>query len=146
MQTLTLAWQIQGQPYTYTVSGGRPCVIGRQAGACDILLADPSVSRQHAMIFADGDTFYLRNLSQQNLVRFNAQYRLAFDQRVPLQQGDSFRLGPIELRVTGGPVSRPKALKIQCANCKRTVDYQPEEFCPWCGRALANGQAILVDQ
>src|SRR5689334_3733739 len=144
MQTLTLWWQIQGHPFTRAFSDERPYIIGRQAD-CDVILDDPGISRQHASLTAKGDTFYLCNLSQNNLVRFNNQFRLAYQQTVPLKTGDSFRLGRIDVLVTSAPAHKAKVLKLKCARCTRLVDYRPEEFCPWCGRALANAEALLVE-
>lgn len=141
VQSFTLAWQMNGQPQTYTVTAGRRCLIGRQNSACDIVLPLAAVSRQHAAIDSVGETFYLWNLSQTNPVYFNAQVPLRQYQSTPLQSGDTFRIETITFEVFQPMV---KTLKLRCAHCARVIDYTLEGFCPWCGRALSNGDSIIV--
>ena len=145
MRSLTIRWQMQGreQWHLYTVTADQPCVIGREEGVCQIVIDDRSVSRQHASISAKDETFYLSNLSQTNIISFNSQYRLAQNQTTPLKIGDTFRLGVVRMWVV--PSQRPTVLKVKCARCAKLVDYHPEGFCPWCGRALANGQVVEAD-
>ncbi|HEY7355252.1 MAG TPA: FHA domain-containing protein [Ktedonobacterales bacterium] len=141
MQTFTLAWQMDGQPHTYTVTAGRRCLIGRLNPSCDIVLPLAAVSRQHAVIDAVGETFYLWNLSQTNPVYFNEQTPLKQYQSMPLAPGDTFRVETVIFEVLQ-PVVR--VFKLRCANCGRVIDYSPEAFCPWCGRALSNGDSIIA--
>jgi predicted component of type VI protein secretion system len=146
MRTLTLTWQKQGQWQRYTVTAERPCVIGRQEGVCQILLDDRSVSRQHASIYAENGTFHLRNLSQTSIISFNHRFRLTYNQDTPLKPGDTFRLGTTTLAVLQPDQPVVKVLKIKCARCGKLVDSHLEGFCPWCGRSLANGEIIEVEQ
>ena len=141
MQTFVLAWQMNRQPHTYTVTAGRRCLIGRQHSACDIVLPLRHVSRQHAAIDSVSETFYLWNLSQTNPIYFNEQLPLRQYQSMPLKSGDTFRIGTITFEVFQPTV---KTLKLRCAHCARVIDYTLEGFCPWCGRALSNGDSILV--
>ncbi len=143
VQTLMLAWQMNGQRQTYTVSAGRRCLIGRQNSACDIVLPLATVSRQQAAIDSVGERFYLWNLSQTNLVYFNEQTPLRQYQSMPLAPGDTFRIDTITFEVLQPVV---KVFKLRCAHCARLFDYTPEAFCPWCGRALSNGDSIIVQQ
>lgn len=140
VQTLTLVWQIRGQRETYTVAAGRRCLIGRLSSACDIVLPLATVSRQHAVIDSVGETFYLWNLSQTSLVYFNEQMPLRQYQCTLLKSGDTFRVDTITFEVVQPLV---KILKLRCAHCSRVIDYTPEAFCPWCGRALSNGASII---
>ncbi len=146
MRTLTLTWQAQGRWQSYTVAAERPCVIGRQAGVCQIVLDDRSVSRQHASIYAVNGTFHLRNLSQSSIISFNHRFRLTYNQDTPLKPGDTFRLGTTHLMVMQPQQPTTKVLKVKCARCGKLVDSHLEEFCPWCGRSLANGQLIEVEE
>jgi len=146
MQTVTLAWQIEGQRQTYTLTGGRRCVIGRMNQGCDIILNSSTISRQHAAIEQVGETFYLWNLSQTNAIHVNERAHLAHRQSMPLNPGDTFRLGAVTFEVLGAPKITMKILKMRCAHCDRVVEYTPEAFCPWCGRALSNGESMFVEQ
>lgn len=143
VQAFTLAWQISGQRQTYTLTAGRRYLIGRQNSACDIVLPLATVSRQHAAIDLVGATCYLWNLSQTNLVYFNEQTPLRQYQSMPLTSGDTFRIDTITFEVFQSVV---KSLKLRCAHCARVIDYTPEGFCPWCGRALSNGDSIIVQR
>jgi pSer/pThr/pTyr-binding forkhead associated (FHA) protein len=143
VQTFTLAWQTGGQRQTYTVTAGRRCLIGRQNSSCDIILPLATVSRQHVVIDSVGETFYLWNLSQTSPVYFNEQTPLRQHQSMLLKSGDTFRVDTITFEVLQPIV---KVLKLRCAHCSRLIDYTPEAFCPWCGRALSNGDSIIVQQ
>jgi len=145
MRTLTLAWQAHGQWQSYTVTVERPCVIGRQAEVCQIVLDDRSVSRQHASISAVDGVFHLRNLSQSSIISFNHRFRLTYNQDTPLKPEDTFRLGATRFRVMPPAQPAARVLKVKCARCGKLVDSHLEEFCPWCGRSLANGQIIEVE-
>src|ERR1051326_7139214 len=93
MRTLTLSWQVQGQWQRYVVTAERPCVIGRQAEICQIVLDDSSVSRQHASVYAAKTWIPPRNLRQSTIIPFNQRFRPPFNQETPLKSGDTFRLG-----------------------------------------------------
>ena len=67
-------------------------MIGRSR-RCDIVLADPNVSRQHAEIRRQDDGFMLRDLGSTNGTRLN---RRDVKQAV-LQHGDRVELGTTEL-------------------------------------------------
>ncbi len=145
MRTLTLTWRAQERWQSYTVTAERPCVIGRQAGVCQIILDDRSVSRQHASIYAVDGTFHLRNLSQSSIIALNHRFRLTYNQDTPLKPGDTFRLGTTHLWVQPQPPG-VKMLKVKCARCGKLSDSRLEAFCPWCGRSLANGQIIEAEE
>lgn len=145
MQTFTLAWQMEGQQHTYTITAGQRCLIGRQDNLCDIVLNLPTVSRQHAAIDMVGETFYLYNLSQTNLVYLNGRTGLGCNQHMPLQPGDTFRLSSVTFEVQEARQPAAHVYKLRCAHCERVVDYHPEAFCPWCGRALSNGETVVLN-
>lgn len=145
MRTLTLTWQAQGQWQRHAVTAERPCIIGRQVGVCQIVLDDRSVSRQHASIYAENNVFHLRNLSQSSIISFNHSFRLTYNQETPLKPGDIFRLGTTPFTVMPSQQPTAKVLKIKCARCGKLADSHLEEFCPWCGRSLANGEIVEVE-
>lgn len=69
------------------------CVIGR-AGDNDVVLADAQVSRRHALLFRQGDDWWLNDLGSRNGVRVNG-VRLRHARR--LGDGDELRIGPFRL-------------------------------------------------
>ena len=75
----------------YPMEGGR-LVIGRSR-ECDIRLADPNVSRQHAEIRREGDAFLVVDLDSTNGVEVNGRRA----KRARLEDGDTILLGSTEL-------------------------------------------------
>lgn len=144
MRTLTLAWLAGGVLQQQIITADQSCVIGRQADLCQIALDDRSVSRQHAAIQVVNGKFCLRNLSEQNVIILNKEFRLAYDQEILLKPGDTFRLGQVYLWVMQMDLPEKTVLKVKCANCGKLSESRLEGFCPWCGRSLANGQLIEV--
>jgi pSer/pThr/pTyr-binding forkhead associated (FHA) protein len=69
--------------------------IGRKT--CDIHLADPEISRQHAAITLEGDQAHLEDLGSANGTYVDGQ---RIGGRVPLKPGSSFRLGTHQLIFT----------------------------------------------
>ncbi len=67
-------------------------VLGRSRH-CDIVLTDPNVSRQHAEVRREGDSFVVRDLGSTNGLRVNRQ-RV---QQAALKHGDRVELGTTEL-------------------------------------------------
>jgi len=75
-------------------------VIGR-AGDADVVLADPTISRRHAAISAQGDTAVVEDLASSNGTYVNGE--LAAEPR-RVGQGDTIRLGrETTLEVAVGP-------------------------------------------
>ncbi len=64
------------------------------------VLADPSVSRDHAEIRVDGDAAYVRDLGSRNGTWINDR---RCDGEVPLMPGDRLRLGNLNLTRSGSP-------------------------------------------
>jgi len=69
-------------------------VIGRGRGA-NVILAEPTISRVHAAIGCDGETFFVQDLGSTNGTLVNGQRR----ERIPLANGDEIRMGRLHLRV-----------------------------------------------
>jgi hypothetical protein len=67
-------------------------VIGRSR-RCDIVIEDPNVSRQHAEVRTEGDTFVVHDLGSTNGLRVNRREV----KRAVLQHGDRIELGTTEL-------------------------------------------------
>jgi len=63
--------------------------IGRDAAACDVVVSDGAVSRQHAKVRLEGGVFYIYDLATTNHTFVNEQEI----QRQPLQDDDTIRMG-----------------------------------------------------
>jgi pSer/pThr/pTyr-binding forkhead associated (FHA) protein len=70
------------------------CVIGRQEG-CDLVLATPALSRQHALLAAAPGGYTLTDLQSSNGTYLN---REPVRRPVPLRDGDEIRIGDMTLR------------------------------------------------
>lgn len=64
-------------------------IVGRERGACHLVLADPNVSRQHAAIELVSGAFYIVDLGSRNGIGYNG-HRIHKKQIV---EGDRFELG-----------------------------------------------------
>ena len=73
-------------------------MIGRSR-RCDVVLADPNTSRQHAEVRREGDAYVVIDLDSTNGVLVN---RRAV-KRAVLQDGDRIELGATELRFERRP-------------------------------------------
>ena len=145
MLELILEWDVHDQPHSYTVRPAEQAAIGRRDD-CQVVLPFATISRRHALIYAQEGTFYVRNVSQTNTVRVNDDNRLSFEESAPLQPGDMLRLGPVEIQIRANKEleeMKNRVLKIRCSNCGQVTDYKPESFCPWCGMSLAGSQTII---
>jgi predicted component of type VI protein secretion system len=148
MQEITLHWRVHDQEHSYPVRLTDEVAIGRR-DECEVVLPFATISRRHALIYAENNTFYVRNLSQTNTVKINEDTRLTHNETIKLESGMVIRLGPVELTVKGlepQPNNQDmtnKTLKIRCANCYQVTDYNPESFCPWCGMSLAGSQTVV---
>ena len=70
----------------------RRVVIGRSKD-CDIQIADPNISRQHAELRQEGATYWIVDLDSTNGVEVNGQQT----RRAKLQNGDRVKLGSTEV-------------------------------------------------
>lgn len=78
------------------------CVLGRDPLACGVALPeDPSLSRQHAALFLEGDQWWIRDLGSTNGTLLNGLPAASpFGSR--LEDGDIIRVGDRDLRFTHG--------------------------------------------
>ena len=98
-----LTWQTdQGQPAQFVI-GQSPVRVGRGEGN-DLVIADPSVSTNHAELSLDGANLAVRDLGSTNGT-------FAFDQRVQqvlIEPGQVFRFGNVELTFEGAATPEAK--------------------------------------
>lgn len=79
------------------IDPARPVVLGRSS-RCDVPLAHPQVSRQHASISFSKQNWLVRDLSSRHGAWLNGG-RLTPEQPTPLRRGDVLQLGPWAFRV-----------------------------------------------
>jgi len=72
-------------------------LIGRSR-RCDVVVEDPNVSRQHAEIRRQGDSYVIRDLGSTNGTRVNRRDA----RQATLQHGDRIEVGTTELRFERG--------------------------------------------
>ena len=92
---LILEGRVGDDAQRWTLTEGKHRV-GRGAGS-EILLADRSVSREHAEVLVESDKVEVRDLGSRNGTWVNGQ---AVTQTSPLAAGDALRFGSVELVVT----------------------------------------------
>jgi phosphoserine phosphatase RsbU/P len=101
MPTLVLLHGGEAIPYGLD---GDVTVMGR-APECQIQLDSNMVSRRHAQVVREGNSFYLEDLGSGNGTFLNGK-RIA--ERTPLKADDRLKLGPILLRFETGAGSRKR--------------------------------------
>ena len=140
MRRPILVWEEHNHQHMHKLDENKPVLIGRHK-ECQISLPFNTVSRRHALVLARDGVIFLRNMSRINSIRTDEGRRLAHDETIRLQDGDRFQIGPVIFRLLSLP-AEDTILKIRCTNCRRVVAYNPHDFCPWCGTALAGGQTV----
>lgn len=78
-----------------------PLTIGRAAEA-DIVIADGSMSRQHARLVRVANAWVIEDLGARNGTYVNGQ---RVERRCPLAAGDQIQLGDTIVRISGGPAA-----------------------------------------
>jgi len=144
---LTIKWQNQSQSGEETISDQATTSIGR-ARENQIRLKDRHVSRRHATISAKSGKWYLRNISNNNIVR-KGGHRVDPGQEVVLREGDIFEVGPIQfhaLLINRKGKKGRKIAKLQCERCDHIVEHKPHDFCPWCGLSLSTAVLVHVSE
>jgi pSer/pThr/pTyr-binding forkhead associated (FHA) protein len=141
MKTVSIRWETGSQTQTITTNVDGELKIGRLSG-CDLVIPHQTVSREHAMLVEKGDALLLRNLSGTNPIRLNSQKELQAKEEAPLNDGDMFQLGVVNVLVTFPDLESRLKFKIKCTNCGEVVDNDLAD-CPWCGTSLAFGETYI---
>src|SRR5438093_8029034 len=99
-------------PWAYPITT-KPQTIGRSR-RCTIHSSDPTVSREHAVVWQEAGKFYIRNLHSTNGTRVNGK-KVVQSILVP---GDLIQVGSVLFRVCGLPESEsaPKTLNSEDSN------------------------------
>src|SRR3954470_23314119 len=94
--------------------------VGREG--CDVVLADPEVSRRHAALRVTGDGAAVEDFGSTNGTFVN-------DQRVqgvrPLRDGDVVRVGNTEWELRGAAAAAPAAVASPQVTAARAVPAEP---------------------
>ena len=98
-------WSGRGRDRVVTLSDG-PYTLGSDEGSADITLADPAVSRVHAILERVGTTWLLRDLGSRNGTRVNGE-RLTSQRR--LHDGEELLVGRTRLVFRDGADARRPA-------------------------------------
>ncbi len=145
---MRLHWEIGGQAHDETVVGGEPVIIGRDASAT-IVIASPTVSRQHVRIAETGGRFVVTDMTKGRNTPTVNQRPLSGERY--LSPGDVITLGDATLVVTAVQGATPqrsgitelrRGRLVTCSTCHREVDGALQD-CPWCGTALVNSETVL---
>lgn len=75
--------------------GSLPLVVGKLAGAVDMVIDEHSISRMHAKFFRDGNKIYVTDLNSTNGT-FRNGMRLAPNASEVIEPGDEIRLGKLK--------------------------------------------------
>ncbi|MDE7403595.1 MAG: FHA domain-containing protein, partial [Lachnospiraceae bacterium] len=75
--------------------GSLPLVVGKLAGAVDMVIDEHSISRMHAKFFRDGNKIYVTDLNSTNGT-FRNGMRLAPNASEIIEPGDEIRLGKLK--------------------------------------------------
>jgi hypothetical protein len=95
-----LAVQVTGGsgrlPPLHLPGPGRPVLVVGRGPSCDLVLADPTVSRRHALLRRFGDAWFVEDLGSTNGTRVNG---LRIRTSTVVRPGDSVGFGGVAFRV-----------------------------------------------
>ncbi|MCH4013986.1 MAG: FHA domain-containing protein [Solobacterium sp.] len=75
-----------------------PCLIGREADKCDVIISEPAVSRRHARLLKEDDQLLIEDVSEHNGTYLN-EMKIPPLGKVRIHEGDSITLGRAHIRI-----------------------------------------------
>ena len=81
-----------------TVVRDFPCLLGREASSCDIVISEPAVSRKHARFILEDGTAYIEDVSEHNGTYLN-DTKLPPLGRAKIHEGDVVTLGRASIAI-----------------------------------------------
>ena len=81
-----------------TVVRDFPCLLGREASSCDIVISEPAVSRRHARFILEDGTAYIEDVSEHNGTYLN-DTKLPPRGRAKIHEGDVVTLGRASIAI-----------------------------------------------
>jgi FHA domain len=154
MSELILTWVEDEITKSYNV-GLTMARIGRDPARCDLVLAHPTISGLHVMIYFDSlkQSFWIRNMRESNPPMVNGQ-SLSKGER-ELKMNMAIALGQQILQITKIDIDAPittqgnphHAYGLKCPNlkCAKISPYERITLvCPWCGTSLAGAASSIL--
>ena len=154
MSELTLAWVEAGITKSYHIGLTR-ARIGRDPARCDLVLAHPTISGLHVVIYFDSmkQSFWIRNMRESNPPMINGQSlskgerELKVNMAIALGQ-QILQITKIDIDVPIAPQRNPNHVYgLQCPNlkCAKVSPYERITLvCPWCGTSLAGAASSIL--
>lgn len=87
-----------GQSKTEVSIRSFPCLLGREADVCDVIISEPAVSRRHAKLLLEHGEVFVEDVSEHNGTFLN-DMKLPPLGRARLHTGDLITLGRAHIRV-----------------------------------------------
>ena len=75
-----------------------PCLIGREADKCDVIISEPAVSRRHARLLKEDDQLLIEDVSEHNGTYLN-EMKIPPLGKVRIHEGDTITLGRAHIRI-----------------------------------------------
>jgi hypothetical protein len=135
-----IVWSLEGQMHASPLPDAGETVVGRSSSA-NVVVADDTVSRTHAKVRVEGDSYIIENLSGVNPTKVN---RTAVTGTQQLSDGDRLELGNVQLafhNLSAG-VSEPTQT---CSSCGRKNSIEAKE-CWYDGTSLVNAPTVVVER
>ena len=88
---------INGQSETHVLDT-MPCMMGREARTCNLVLQEPAVSRKHARLFLQDNGLFVEDVSEHNGTYVNGTKLVPLGQ-ARLNDGDEISLGRAVIRI-----------------------------------------------
>ncbi|NUM48336.1 MAG: FHA domain-containing protein [Anaerolineales bacterium] len=141
MRMINLQWNVENQTQSQTLKAEGEITIGRKVD-CTVSIPHQTVSRQHAALIPREQDILLRNLSETNPISLTGGRVLSAGQETPLENGDVFVLGKVNIRFSITELKAKFSFKVKCTGCGKVVDTTMTD-CPWCGTSLAFGETFI---
>lgn len=148
MSQIVLEWQARDGTRREKIDSARTVTIGRHPG-CDIVLGDAHVSRRHAKIFFNGESFHLHNLSRTNPIIFNDRWTLGHELKADLHPDDTFTIGRVRMKVRlldlsdNGHGDPAHDSTLRCPSCGQPMADE-RATCPLCRVSIADLETVFI--
>jgi hypothetical protein len=87
-----------GSQHTTAEVSSFPCLIGREADRCDVIISEPAVSRRHARFLKEGEDIFIEDVSEHNGTFLN-EMKIPPQGKARLHEGDMITLGRAHIRI-----------------------------------------------